>query len=30
MGRAEPGDSHSITNEWGRAWVVPESGEGGP
>jgi hypothetical protein len=35
MGRAEPGDSHPIINEWGGAWVVtsqarvvPGSGNG--
>jgi hypothetical protein len=30
MGREEPCDSHPIINEWGRAWVVPRPGEGGP
>jgi hypothetical protein len=24
MGREEPGGSHPIINEWGRAWAVPE------
>jgi hypothetical protein len=29
-GREEPGDSHPIINEWGRAWAVPRPGKGGP
>jgi hypothetical protein len=24
MGRGGPGDLHSIINEWGGAWVVPD------
>jgi hypothetical protein len=23
MGREEQGDSHSIINDWGRAWAIP-------